>query len=132
MVSAINSALSGLAAATQRINVSAQNIANADSTQTQNSDGTTANTPYVPQQLVQSSQTSGGVTTSAEPVTPPSVSIYNPSDAAANANGITQYPNVDPAQQLIQAQVASYDAQGNINVLKVESKLYQSVLNIVS
>jgi flagellar basal-body rod protein FlgC len=131
MVSAINSALSGYAAAVQRLNVSANNIANADSTQTV-SNGTVQNTPYVPQQVVQSSQATGGVSTSVESVNPPSIAVNDPNNPAANANGVTQYPNVDPAQQLIQAQLASYDAQGNISVLKVESKLYQSVLNIVS
>jgi flagellar basal-body rod protein FlgC len=132
MVSAINSALSGLTAATQRLNVVASNIANEDSTQTVRQDGTTASTPYVPQQLVQSSQQSGGVTTSTQAVAPASVSVNDPGNPAANANGITQYPNVDPAQQLVQAQIASYDAQGNISLLKVEKNLFQSVLNIIS
>lgn len=131
MVSAINSALSGFAAAVQRIDVSANNIANQDSTQTEQN-GVATNTPYVPEQVVQSSQSNGGVSTSVQAVTPASISVNDPSNVAANAQGITQYTNVDPAQQLIAAQVASYDAQGNLSVLKVESKLYQSVLNIIS
>jgi flagellar basal-body rod protein FlgC len=131
MVSAINSALSGFAAAAQRLNVSANNFANADSTQTQNN-GVVSNTPYVPQVLEQASQTTGGVTTHTQDANPPSISVYDPSNAAADANGITQYPNVDTAQQLVNAKIASYDAQGNLAVIKVQDKLFKSVLDIVS
>lgn len=131
MVSAINSALSGYAAATQRINVSANNIANTFSTQTLQN-GVTVNTPYVPEQVVQSTLVAGGVTTSIEPVNPPTVPVYDPNNPAAQANRVTQYPNVDQAQQLVQTQLASYDAQANLNVIKVEDNLFKSVLNIVS
>ncbi len=111
MISAINSALSGFTAATQRLNISAGNIANQFSTQTTNDSGKTLNSSYVPEQLTQASQTAGGVSTATQPVTPADQSIYNPSDPAANTQGVTQFPNVDTAQQLIQAQTASYDAQ---------------------
>jgi len=131
MINAINASVSGFTAATQRLNVSAQNIANEFSTQTEQN-GVVSNTPYVPQQLEQSALTTGGVATSTAPVTPPSIQLYDPNNPAANANGLTPYPNVDPAQQLIQAQISSYDAQGNLAAIKVENNLFQKVLNIVS
>lgn len=132
MVSAINSALSGIAAASQRLNVSAQNIANSESTQTRRGDGVVVNEPYVPGRLAQVSQAEGGVTTSVEPVSPASVQRYDPNNAAADANGLTNYPNVDTAQQLVQAKIATYDIQGNINVLKVQDRMFKSVLDIIS
>ena len=132
MVNAINAAVSGFNAATQRLNVSASNIANTFSTQT-TQNGTTTNTPYVPLQLEQSTQVpAGGVTTHTAPITPPSIQVYDPNNVAANSNGLTNYPNVDQAQQLVQAQISRYDAQGNISVIKVQDRLFQQVLNIVS
>jgi len=71
------------------------------------------------------------VATNTQPVNPPSIQAYDPNNAAANASGITQFPNVDRAQQLVQANIASYDARGNLAVIKVENHLLQSVLNIV-
>lgn len=130
-MSAINSALSGLAASFQRVNVSAQNIANTESTLTLQG-GQTLKQPYVPQRLQQSTDVSGGVTTHVEPVNPPTKSLYDPNNAAADANGITQYPNVDTAEQLVNLQIARYDAEANLSVIKVQDKLFKSVLNIVS
>jgi flagellar basal-body rod protein FlgC len=132
MTSAINSALSGLAASSQRLYVSAQNIANAESTQTRQSDGTVTNEPYVPGRLAQITQAAGGVTTSVEPVNPPSVNRYDPNNAAADAAGITQYPNVDMAEQLVQTQLSLYTAQANISVIRVQDKIFQSTINIIS
>ena len=131
MVSAINSALSGFAAASQRLNVSAQNIANAESTLTIKN-GQTVNEPYVLQRVQQIAQKEGGVTTVSQSANPPSISVYDPSNAAADANGITQYPNVDIAQQLVQVNLAKYDAEANLSVIKVQSRLNKSVLDIIS
>lgn len=131
MVSAINIALSGFTAASQRLSVSANNIANAESTQTQKG-GETLSTPYTPQRLAQTTEAGGGVSSHVEPVNPPTVSVYDPNNAAADANGITQYPNVDRAEQLVQVQIARYDAQANLNVIKVQDKMFRSVLDIIS
>ena len=90
MISAINTALSGFNAATKRIDVSANNIANAQSTAT-DENGTQVNTPYVPQQVVQSSQTTGGVKANVVPVNPPATQVYDPGNAAADANGLTHF-----------------------------------------
>ena len=131
MVSAINAAISGFNAATQRLNVAAQNIANAGSTLTLQ-DGQTLNQPYAPQRVAQVSDVNGGVISKSEPVNPPTVSLYDPSNAAADAKGITRYPNVDIASQLVQVELAKYDAQANLNVIKVQSNLFKSVLDIIS
>jgi flagellar basal body rod protein FlgC len=131
MISAINSAISGYTATTQRINTAANNIANAFSTST-DTNGVTSNTPYVPQQVEQSAQASGGVSTTTAPVNPPSVSVNDPGSPNANAQGVAQLPNVDQGQQLLQANIASYDAQANLSVIKVDQKNTQSLLNIIS
>lgn len=131
MVSAINSALSGFAAASQRLNVSANNIANAESTLTIK-DGQTLKEPYVPQRVQQVSQKEGGVRTTTQPASPATVAAYDPDNAAADANGVTQFPNVDIAQQLVQVNLAKYDAEANLSVIKVQSRMMKSVLDIIS
>ncbi len=104
--------------------MSANNIANAFSTSTQEN-GIESNTPYAPQQVVQSTSAASGVVSNTEPVNPPTVTV-------ASDTGTTQLPNVDPAQQLVSANISSYDAQANLNIIKVENKNFQAVLNIVS
>lgn len=131
MLSSINTALSGLTAATNRINVSANNLANQFSTDTMKN-GVVSNTPYTPEEVVQSSLATGGVASSVQPVTPPTISVYDPASPGASSNGIAKLPNVDPAQQLVGLNVASYDAQANLAVIKTDNRLFQSVLNIVS
>ena len=130
MVSGISAALSGYDAAMTRLDVSASNIANQSSTQRTDQNGGTVNAPYVPQQVVQSSNANGGVTTSTQPVNPASVSQYDPSNPGANAQGIVQTPNVDLAQQLINTNVASYDAQANLKMIQTQNDMMQQVLNI--
>ncbi len=132
MTLAINAAISGFSAATTRIAVSANNIANAQSTQTLDENGNVVNTPYVPEQVNQSTQTTGGVSAQVVPINPPTINYADSNNAAANASGVTQFPNVDTADQLVQAQTATYDAQGNLSVLKVQGDLFQSLLNIIA
>ncbi len=131
MVSALNAAVSGYAAATQRLNVIAQNIANAESTQTQVGESI-LNQPYVPQKLVQTSQETGGVETKSVPISPPTVARFDPNNIAADDNGITQYPNVDQASQLVESKFTLYNAQANLSVIKAQDKMLKSVLNIIS
>jgi flagellar basal-body rod protein FlgC len=132
MVSGISVALSGYNAAAARLDVSASNIANQTSTQTLGPAGQTANAPYVAQQVVQSAVLGGGVTTRTQSVAPPSVGQYDPSNPAANGQGIVQAPNVDPAQQIIGASAAQYDAQANVRVLEAQDDLAKQALNILT
>jgi len=132
MVSGLSAALSGYDAAMTRLDVSASNIANQSSTQSTDQNGGTVNAPYVPQQVVQSSNPNGGVTTSTQPVSPASVSQYDPSNPAANAQGIVQTPNVDLAQQLINTNVAGYDAQANLKMIQTQNDMMKQMLNIIT
>lgn len=66
----ITTALSGMNAAATRIGVSANNVANSQSTVAEQN-GQTVNKPYVPQQVEQKTQGSGGVSTSLRDVSPP-------------------------------------------------------------
>lgn len=132
MVSGISAALGGYHAATTRLDVAASNIANQASTQSTDQNGRTVNTPYVPRQVVQSSNAGDGVTTSTKPVSPASVSQFDPTNPAANAQGIVQAPNVDMAQQLMSANIAGYDAKANLKSISVQDEMTKQALDIIS
>lgn len=127
----INTALSGMQAASRHISVSANNVANVQSTKTEQN-GQTVNKPYVPQQVMQQSQGSGGVSTSLRDVSPPSVPVFSPEDPAAGENGVVEYPNVDMAQETANQLMAANTYKANANVVKRANEMYQSLLDIKS
>lgn len=127
----INTALSGMQAASQRLSVSANNVANAQSTVTEQN-GQTVNKPYVPQQVMQQTQGSGGVNTSLRDVSPPSVPVFSPEDPVAGENGIVEYPNVDMAQETTNQLMAANTYKANASVVKRANEMYESLLDIKS
>ena len=130
-MSIINTALSGLQASSRVLDTSANNIANINSTQT-NRNGVVENKPYTPQQVVQTSQQTGGVATSLRDITPPSIPVFNPDDIAANDDGIVQTPNVSLEQELIQQRQAVNTYKANASAIRRENEMYQSTLDIIS
>lgn len=129
MVSTVNTALSGLASASKRLEISARNVANAQSTHTI-ADGQVIDRPYTPQQPVQSSLATGGVVTKARDVDPPTVKLFNPSSDNADANGVAEYPNVDLETEVANQLIASYDYRANLKVLKTQFEMEKSLLDI--
>lgn len=127
----ITTALSGMNAAATRIGVSANNVANSQSTVAEQN-GQTVNKPYVPQQVEQKTQGSGGVSTSLRDVSPPSVPVFTPENPVANEAGIVQLPNVDLAQETANQLLASNTYKANLNVMKRADEMYQSLLDIQS
>jgi flagellar basal-body rod protein FlgC len=127
MVSPVDSALSGIRAASTRLAVAANNIANKDSTKT-NENGQVTDTPYVPKRVDLVSLSNAGVKAQVRDVTPSSVTTPDP-DAPG---GTQERPNVDLAKELIEIKMASYDFKANIKTLKVQDNLEKSLLDIVS
>lgn len=131
MVSPINTAISGLFAASRRLSVSANNIVNQGSTRTQ-VDGVETNTPYTPKQVVQISQATGGVITRVIDKNPATVGVFIPDHPDADAEGVVQFPNVDIAEELVNQKIASYDYKANLKTIKVQDELQKSLLDIFS
>lgn len=126
MVSAIDSALSGIAAASKRIQVSANNLANQNSTQT-NNNGQITDQPYTPQRVDQISLSNGGVQAIVKDVNPATVDVPD-----LQTGQLTKSPNVDTANELIQMQLASYDFKANLKTIKVQDELFKNLLDIQS
>ena len=120
MVSPINTALSGLSAASRRIAVSADNIANQFSKN------------YTPKQVDQVSLSGGAVQAIVKDVNPATIPVFNPLDPDADANGTVQLPNVDLANELVNQTIASYDFKANLQSIKAADNLQKSLLDILS
>ena len=125
MMSPINTDLSGLNAASKRLEVSAHNIANQFSTQSV-INGKTSDTPYTPQRVDQISLSSGGVLAKASHVNPATTTVSD------GQGGTTQQPNVDPANELIQQNIAAYDFKANLKTIQTQDNVLKSLLDIVS
>ena len=129
-------ALSGLNAASRRLQVSASNVANAQSTgAVPNANGTVpAGAPqaYAPLQVVQSASAGGGVQTSVTTVTPSTTTVFDPQASFANQDGLVAAPNVDLAHEFVGQLLASYSYAANALVLKADDRMNQSLLDITT
>lgn len=127
---------SALSAESQRLNVTASNLANADSTT--GPDGQ----PYRAKQVVfavksiggghtASGQQVGGVQVSSVIDDPtPMKTTYDPTNPAADSNGYVTMPNVDPVQEMVNMISASRSYQANVETLNTAKNLMLKTLTI--
>ena len=129
-------ALSGLNAAASRLQVSASNVANSQTTGAlPNADGTVpAGAPqaYSPLALVQTATAGGGVQTSITTVSPPTTAVYDPQASFANQDGLVAAPNVDLAQEMIGQLLASYSFTANATVMRANDRMSKTLLDITA
>jgi len=125
-----NIAGSGMTAQSQRLNVVASNLANADSAT--GPDGK----PYHAKQVVFSTtpiagQTGQGVKVSAvvEDNSPMKV-VYDPKHPMADAQGYVTMPNVNPVDEMVNMISASRSYQNNVDVLNTSKTLLLKTLTI--
>lgn len=127
--SAINTAVSGLLSSSSRLAGSANNIANLSSTLT-NRDGKLTTEAYQPVRVDQISVDGGGVRSVVRPVDPATTPRFDPDNAAADANGITQFPNISLEQEVVNQITATYDFKANLKVIKAADENTKSLLDI--
>ncbi len=125
-----NVAGSGMAAQSQRLNVVASNLANADSTT--GADGK----PYRAKQVVFSAIPMGGNETQGVKVvrvaedTSPMKMIYDPKHPMADAKGYVAMPNVNVVDEMVNMISASRAYQNNVDVLNTSKTLLLKTLTI--
>jgi flagellar basal-body rod protein FlgC len=129
-------ALSGMNAATRRLDVSASNVANAmsDGALT-NADGTVPAgepTAYAPLELVQTASAGGGTQTTVTTATPSTTTVYDPEASYANQSGLVAAPNVDLSQEMVSQAIASYSFAADAMVLKADDRMSKTLLNIMA
>jgi flagellar basal-body rod protein FlgC len=134
MSSILPIAASGMIAAAQRLQVSAENVANA------NSDGPSSSASaavqaqypvaYAAQQVEQVATPGGGtsaIVTNAQPAT---VVAYAPTAPYADANGEVAAPNVDYSTEAIHQVTARYDYAMSVQVMRVYAQMMKKLLDI--
>ncbi|RUO35576.1 flagellar basal body rod protein FlgC [Aliidiomarina shirensis] len=121
---------SALTAQSQRMNVAASNMANADSVS--GPDGV----PYRAKQVVFESKLQNGqgptgvqVREVIEEQTPGRLE-YRPGHPLANADGYVQMPNVDPVAEMVNMISASRSYQANVEVMNTSKQLMMRTLSI--
>jgi flagellar basal-body rod protein FlgC len=134
MSSILTIAVSGITAASERLQDSASNVANVES------DGPTseasaqvqANTPpaYTPKQVHQVPLAGGGTQAVTTNVQPSTVLAYDPTAPYADPNGEVAKPNVDLTSEAYQQLTARYDFVMNAYVMRIYSRMQKALLDI--
>lgn len=125
-----NIAGSAMAAQSQRLNVVASNLANAESTT--GPDGQ----PYKAKQVVfettpLAGQVGQGVKVSAVVEdAAPMRTVYDPAHPMANEQGYVSLPNVNPVEEMVNMISASRSYQNNVEVLNTSKSLLLKTLTI--
>ena len=130
MLNIFNISGSALAAQSQRMNVAASNMANADSVT--GPDGE----PYRAKQVVfevqaAPGQETGGVKVSQLGDDPsPERFVYHPGIPLADAKGYVRMPNVDVVGEMVNSIAASRSYQANVEVLNTTKSLMMKTLTL--
>ncbi|CCD86055.1 putative flagellar basal-body rod protein (flgC) [Bradyrhizobium sp. ORS 285] len=129
-----SNAVSGMNAATRRLEVSASNVANAMSTGAlpDASGNVPAGAPkaYDPLTLMQSDAAGGGTQTTIAKASNGTSASYQPTAPFANKDGLVAAPNVDLAQEMISQLVAKYTFAANARVLKATDEMSRIVVDM--
>ena len=121
---------SALAAQSQRMNVAASNMANADSVT--GPDGE----PYRAKQVVFEVQAAPGQETGVVKVSQlvddpsPERLVYQPGNPLADAKGYVRMPNVDVVGEMVNSIAASRSYQANVEVLNTTKSLMMKTLTL--
>lgn len=120
MEAALHSAVSGLRAASKRLEVSAANTVNARSED------------YAPGRVAQSALATGGTRAEAVPVNPPTVPTYGPQNPVADASGIVQRPNVALESESVEQMLSRRAFEANLRTIEAADRTTRSLLDILA
>ena len=130
---ALSISLSGMIAARDRLNIAAQNIANAGSSGAlpDGPSGPTVPRPYTPLQIDQRPIPGGGTQAQAAPVEPRFTAAYEPDEPVADASGQVAVPAVDLASEALSVREASEAYRANARVFSVASAIDRETLDLL-
>jgi flagellar basal-body rod protein FlgC len=110
-------AVSGLNAASLRLQVSASNVANAMSQ------------GYAPLQVDQVETTGGGTHGIVRPLTPATVPVYDPTSPSADGKGMVASPNVSLEEEAVQELIARYTFAANALVVRADAQMTKTLID---
>lgn len=129
MINAIQIALSGMAAASRKVEASASNIANM--TTGGALDPATGPAPY---QALTTTQTSNGVDAGVRsdiiPTNRPVVAAYAPDSPFANQDGLIGVPNTNLVEDIVNLQIASTSYEASAKTIAVASDMQDALLDM--
>ena len=127
-------ASTGMAAQRLRVQLIASNVANSETTRTREGG------PYRRRDAVFQSQDLGfsgalasagvrvaSIQTSQEPF----LTRYEPGHPDANSDGVVNYPNINPVEEMVNLTEASRSYEANINVISATRRMLQRTLDIL-
>lgn len=135
MSSAISIGVSGMQAATARLNAAASNIANAQTRGAMPGTATAAPLAYQPVDVVHKDIGNG----SGQPagvgysyVTRPNgvTQTYDPEAPGADAAGMVGTPDIDIASELVSAMIAKYDFEASARMVSVASAMQKTAIDM--
>ena len=129
-------ALSGMTAATRRLEVSARNVANASSSNP-SADADAAIKESYPAaynalRVDQVEAAGGGTIAIVNQASPGTVPVFDPSAPYADAKGMVSAPNVDFANEAVQQLLARVTFAANAQVVRTYDRMMKSLLDIKS
>ncbi|HOV69108.1 MAG TPA: flagellar basal body rod protein FlgC [Clostridia bacterium] len=137
VLKAINISGSGLTAQRFRMDTIAQNIANADTTRTENGEPYRRRVPVFSSKNggflshLKNSTESGGVrVTGVVEDQSAFKQVYDPNHPDADENGYVNYPNVDLTQEIINMMSASRSYEANVTALNTTKSMALKALEI--
>jgi flagellar basal-body rod protein FlgC len=141
---AISIAASGLTAERTRMDVTSENLANADTTQGANGQ------PYQRQEVVLqqvgggfSAALSGAMGSAGGPVAggvqvsgivsdpTPDQMVYDPGNPSANAQGYVRMPNVNPVNEMVDMIDESRSYQSDVTAMTTAKQMYEKTLDLL-
>jgi flagellar basal-body rod protein FlgC len=121
-------ALSGVNAATRRLEASASNIANMRTTGAL--PGEAGPAPYAPLEVQLAAQANCGVSASIAPSARNDLLAYDPQASFANAQGYVAAPAVDLTEDMINLAMARYDVAANLAVIRTADDMTKTMLEM--
>ncbi len=129
MMKAINTALTGLSAASKSIEAGANNIANISSAGSLTPESN--NQPYNTQIVTKQANKAGGVSANITTKNPAFIPAYSPDSPFADENGNIGVPNTDLAEEAIKIKLAELSYKANLSVIKTATELQEELLKSV-
>ena len=117
-------ALSGVNAATLRLNVSASNVANADDVSAPGAAG------YQAQGTDQSSTSDGGVSARAVTLKPGQALVFDPTSILAGPSGLVSMPEVNPIEEVTNQMQSAVAFSAALKAFGVAQKEEKTLLNL--
>lgn len=130
MSSVLSIAVSGMAAAERRLEVSARNVANVSTTGPLDAAPDDVRAAYAALRADQTETAGGGTAVKVSRASPATIAVSDPGSPFANADGLVAAPNVDFATEAVQQLVARYSFVANAAVIRAEDKMVKSLFDM--